>query len=100
MDIKKKRMQVIKLTLILGVTLPILILVMSGPKSDSPLVLLLCIVAGKLTELVSHFIKNRHALFAIFIVVHIATYLFLGWIVARLIYPSKKDSLKNGVTQG
>ena len=99
MDIKKKRIKVIKVTVILGVTLPILFALMSDPKSNDGIVVMFFIVAAMISQWASIYIKNQHAIHAVFIISHLTTYLLLGWIIARLIYPNKKISNKAEMPQ-
>ncbi len=95
MDIKKKKENLIGVIIIVGIFVPLLLLIISDSKSDDwemPVIYCLCFVGIKVSELISFFIKSRIMLFPFFFIIHVLSYFFLGWIIARLIYPNKKLS--------
>jgi len=94
MNLKKKREKLITLILAIGVFIPLLFLMISPAKSNSWLLSVFycfCFISIKITELTAIFVKSQSMFFLILCITHILTCFFIGWIIARLVYPNKKS---------
>jgi predicted permease len=94
MDIKKKRRIVI-----VAVSLPFILLGILGVRPGIPggLMNIFCWIYTPcfyVKAFVRQFSESHILLYVVFWLTYIATYLLLGWIIARLIYPDKKISNK------
>lgn len=97
MDLKKKRERLITWVLAMGVFLPLLFLMISPAKSIKSNSWLLCVfycfcfISIKITELTAIFVKSQSMFLPILCITHILTCFFIGWIIARLVYPNSKS---------
>jgi len=93
MDIKKKRERLITWILAIGVFLPILLFPWCCPKGQEPFLImkLICFVAIQITGFLYIFTHSVVLIVSVFTIAHVLTCLFIGWIIARLVYPNRKS---------
>ncbi|MCK4983248.1 MAG: hypothetical protein KAS17_10010, partial [Victivallaceae bacterium] len=93
MDIKKKREKLITIIVAIGIFVPILTLIFGIYKLGRflvPVNYCFCFVAFQISKLIAPFVIHPRIIFFVFIIIYVLNYLFLGWIIARLVYPNKK----------
>jgi antibiotic biosynthesis monooxygenase (ABM) superfamily enzyme len=96
MDIKKKRIKLIKWTLAIAIFLPAWLFPFTHPKGGEPLyiVRLFFFIPSLVTKLLISIKLPAVMVIMSFAITHVLTYFLIGWIIARLIYPNKKISDK------
>ncbi len=102
MDVKKKRIRVIKWTLAIAVFLPILLSPLTvPPKGEPPLYIvhLFFFIPSLIATLLHDLTDSPVVIIMGFAITHVLVFFIIGWIIARLVYMNKKTASKSEPAQ-